>query len=601
VTAPHSLDWHCAALTRLVALLLLHCDAHDTRRVCEEISDTYLALWPVVRQSDEFRRLLRDLTGQAVEHTWQASTSASSELLLHTWLVLTVTHFQLARIDRTAPVNIPQSVLTVTRELCTCFQDKLVRLYWREESAESRALVQLRGGVTQLLSLAHELAAVTPSVWSKHGAMTAEQALVLLEAYPQSFKRVLRHVPFMLDTKEKVALLQHWIRADKEVHQPMEQGQISHIQIRRTHLLQDVFNKLAPPGTSLKRTVKIEFVNQAGLLEAGIDGGGLFRELVNEVIKTAFSPQYGLFKATEQQLLYPNPASALLVENDTDKFRFLGRLLGKCIYELCLVDVPFTEFFLAQLLDRPVAVHQLKSLDAALYKGLTALRSYQGAFEDLELNFTVTEDVSDVETSAVNLSSARIGTGRVVELIEQGSNIKVTRDNVEEYIALVAKYRMQTQIAEQCRAFKLGLCDVIDREWLSLLCWTESEFALLLNGEPLVHGIDIAAMQQHVVYAGGYHAHHPVILTFWEVLSEFTPEQQSMLLKYATSSPRPPLLGFGTLQPKFCIKLSSQDESYLPSANTCMNLLKLPAYHSKSTMRAKLLYAIQSNSGFDLS
>jgi len=42
-------------------------------------------------------------------------------------------------------------------------------------------------------------------------------------------------------------------------------------------------------------------------------------------------------------------------ENDATKFRFLGRLLGKCIYELCLVDVPFTEFFLAQLLDRPVA------------------------------------------------------------------------------------------------------------------------------------------------------------------------------------------------------------------------------------------------------
>lgn len=112
--------------------------------------------------------------------------------------------------------------------------------------------------------------------------MSAAQALELLAAYPQSFKRVLRHVPFLLAAKEKVALLQHWIRADKEVHQPLEQGQVAHIQIRRTHLLQDVFNKLAPPGTSLKRTVKIEFVNQAGLLEAGIDGGGLFRELVNE-------------------------------------------------------------------------------------------------------------------------------------------------------------------------------------------------------------------------------------------------------------------------------------------------------------------------------
>jgi ubiquitin-protein ligase E3 C len=114
--------------------------------------------------------------------------------------------------------------------------------------------------------------------------LTAEQAQLMLEAYPHSFKRVLQHAPFMLETKQKVVLLQQWIRADKEVHQPMDQGQISHIQIRRAHLLQDVFNKLAPPGTTLKRTVKIEFINQAGLQEAGIDGGGLFRELVNEYV-----------------------------------------------------------------------------------------------------------------------------------------------------------------------------------------------------------------------------------------------------------------------------------------------------------------------------
>jgi len=37
-------------------------------------------------------------------------------------------------------------------------------------------------------------------------------------------------------------------------------------------------------------------------------------------------------------------------------------------------------------------VHQLKSLDAALYKGLTSLREYQGDFDDLDLTFTVTED-----------------------------------------------------------------------------------------------------------------------------------------------------------------------------------------------------------------
>lgn len=167
-------------------------------------------------------------------------------------------------------------------------------------------------------------------------------------------------------------------------------------------------------------------------------------------------------------------------------------------------------------------MHQLKSLDAALYKGLLSLRSYTGDYEDLELTFSVHEDARDIETAAVNLPRP-LTAGRVVELIDQGNNVKVTRDNVEEYIALVAKYRMQTQISAQSRAFKEGLCEVIDREWLALLGWTESEFALLINGEQLVHGLDIAAMQEHVVYAGGYHAHHPVVLLFWEVLSEFTP------------------------------------------------------------------------------
>jgi hypothetical protein len=39
----------------------------------------------------------------------------------------------------------------------------------------------------------------------------------------------------------------------------------------------------------------------------------------------------------------------------------------------------------------------------------------------------------------------------------------------------------------------------------------------------------------------------------------------------------------------------------LPSAATCMNLLKLPQYDSIETLKEKLLYAIRSNSGFELS
>jgi ubiquitin-protein ligase E3 C len=39
----------------------------------------------------------------------------------------------------------------------------------------------------------------------------------------------------------------------------------------------------------------------------------------------------------------------------------------------------------------------------------------------------------------------------------------------------------------------------------------------------------------------------------------------------------------------------------LPSAATCFNLLKLPEYSSPQVLKEKLMYAIYSNSGFELS
>jgi len=39
----------------------------------------------------------------------------------------------------------------------------------------------------------------------------------------------------------------------------------------------------------------------------------------------------------------------------------------------------------------------------------------------------------------------------------------------------------------------------------------------------------------------------------------------------------------------------------LPTASTCVNLLKLPDYADEATMREKLLYAIESDAGFEYS
>ena len=41
--------------------------------------------------------------------------------------------------------------------------------------------------------------------------------------------------------------------------------------------------------------------------------------------------------------------------------------------------------------------------------------------------------------------------------------------------------------------------------------------------------------------------------------------------------------------------------SCLPTASTCFNLLKLPNYQKRSTLKEKLRYAVLSNTGFELS
>ena len=59
--------------------------------------------------------------------------------------------------------------------------------------------------------------------------------------------------------------------------------------------------------------------------------------------------------------------------------------------------------------------------------------------------------------------------------------------------------------------------------------------------------------------------------------------------------------GFKELVPKFAIRDAGRDNERLPTASTCVNLLKLPMYTDERILKAKLLQAINSGAGFDLS
>ncbi|XP_069585824.1 ubiquitin-protein ligase E3C isoform X1 [Ranitomeya imitator] len=399
---------------------------------------------------------------------------------------------------------------------------------------------------------------------------------------------ILTELPFVVPFEERVKIFQRLIYADKQEVQgdgPFLDG--INVTIRRNYIYEDAYDKLSPENEpDLKKRIRVHLLNTHGLDEAGIDGGGIFREFLNELLKSGFNPNQGFFKTTNEGLLYPNPAAQMLVGDSFARhYYFLGRMLGKALYENMLVELPFASFFLSKLLgtSADVDIHHLASLDPEMYKNLLFLKSYEGDVEELGLNFTVVNN--------------DLGEAQVVELKLGGKDIPVTSANRIAYIHLVADYRLNKQIRQHCLAFRQGLANVVNLEWLRM--FDQQEIQVLISGAQVPICLD--DLKSFTNYSGGYSADHQVIKIFWRVVENFTDEEKRKLLKFVTSCSRPPLLGFKELYPAFCIHNGGLDLERLPTASTCMNLLKLPEFYDENLMRSKLLYAIECAAGFELS
>ena len=88
------------------------------------------------------------------------------------------------------------------------------------------------------------------------------------------------------------------------------------------------------------------------------------------------------------------------------------------------------------------------------------------------------------------------------------------------------------------------------------------------------------------------------------MVTNFEEEDKRKLLRFVTSSPRTPLLGFGHLNPRFSIRDSgggAAGKMRLPTTSTCVNLLKLPVFGEEEVLRERLLYSLNAGAGFNLS
>jgi ubiquitin-protein ligase E3 C len=272
------------------------------------------------------------------------------------------------------------------------------------------------------------------------------------------------------------------------------------------------------------------------------------------------------------------------------------------LYEGILVDIGFAGFFLRKWAASGAAgtesgyranINDLRDLDESLYQGLLKLKNYPGNVEDFSLDFTITDTVSLPGAPTQTITR---------ELMQGGADIPVTNENRPLYVAYVARHRLTNQPKHQTQAFLKGLGEIINPKWLSM--FNQSELQTLIGGD--ASEIDVEDLRRNTQYGGVYQIgddglEHPTVRLFWRVLKELDDADRRKVLKYVTSTPRAPLLGFSQLNPRFSIRDAGSDEERLPSTSTCVNLLKLPRYSTATTLRQKLLYAVNSGAGFDLS
>ncbi|XP_050758997.1 E3 ubiquitin-protein ligase NEDD4 isoform X2 [Gymnogyps californianus] len=382
-------------------------------------------------------------------------------------------------------------------------------------------------------------------------------------------------VPYSRDYKRKYEFFRKKLKKQSDIPNRFE------MKIHRTTILEDSYRRIIAVKRAdfLKARLWIEFDG-----EKGLDYGGVAREWFFLLSKEMFNPYYGLFEysATDNYTLQINPNSGLCNEDHLSYFKFIGRVAGMAVYHGKLLDAFFIRPFYKMMLQKPITLHDMESVDSEYYNSLRWILENDPT--ELDLRFIVDEEL--------------FGQTHQHELKSGGSEIVVTNKNKRDYIHLVIQWRFVSRVQKQMAAFKEGFFELIPQDLIKI--FDENELELLMCG---LGDVDVADWKLHTKYKNGYNINHQVIQWFWKAVLMMDSEKRIRLLQFVTGTSRVPMNGFAELYGSNGPQLFTVEQwgtpEKLPRAHTCFNRLDLPPYDSFEDLWDKLLLAIENTQGFD--
>jgi ubiquitin-protein ligase E3 C len=108
---------------------------------------------------------------------------------------------------------------------------------------------------------------------------------------------ILMQAPFLIPFTSRVKIFTTQLATARQSHGSQGIFARNRFRIRRDHILEDAYNQMsALSEDDLRSSIRVTFVNELGVEEAGIDGGGIFKDFMEKITRAAFDVQYGLFK-----------------------------------------------------------------------------------------------------------------------------------------------------------------------------------------------------------------------------------------------------------------------------------------------------------------
>ena len=373
---------------------------------------------------------------------------------------------------------------------------------------------------------------------------------------------------------EKVQYLRYNLQ-EKKIDWTIGSDKIS---INRENILEDSisqFKKINP-----FKELKIEFKG-----EISLDAGGLIREWLTVLFNILLDEKTNLFeKSDTDEISYIIKKSNIKNSENDIKYEFIGKLLGKALLENLTVNCCFNKIIYQLFLNEKITLNDLVFIDKPLYNSLKNLIEMKNNGEDLSL-FELYFSIQYYENNKFITD----------ELIENGNNILVTSDNLNNYIEKRIEYLIKTQ-KNSVELIKKGFNSIIPLTELKI--FNSDQLSLLINGTPF---IDIDDWRINTIYKN-YNEYDNVIINFWEILSNLSQNDLSNFLLFCTGSSRVPIGGFKTLESnrgnvsKFCItkcEYISNQKNFI-RAHTCFNRLDLPNFPNEKLLNDAIKFALEN-------